>query len=419
VPEIPSYRFFGYSTREGPGNCGQYYYFPDSVRPTAKVSPPFHGNARVLGTPFGVGFTDGGKVFDPETREVLGQINLEGSLSTACDTLRPVVYSLTGHDNDVSVHVLSLVSYADLGTVPLGAGLTGDPANLIRWGKDGLAYTQQGKTVITATNLGPQINSVDLSITRSRPVGDFRPDGAVEYQLVVANNSDVNSSDAIVTDTLPLGVSLLDAKASTGTAAGGSGYVKANLGSVPAHRSAVLDVRVKIGGMRRPTFYGVVRSFDYDPNPLNNVAMPFGMDHSGRSIGADLVVKWRSLVQRPPGSTLFLRNALEGSIKITNQGTEASEPCVLAFYLQDDPVLVMPLAKLLKQVEIPAIEPGESLTVNLNASIGDDDETGEWVIAVVDPMQIVNLVDHMNCEVARSIDETLPGGLPAPVDPGG
>lgn len=418
VTENPSYRFFGYSTREGPGNCGQYYYFPDSVRPTAKVSPPFHGNVRVSGTPFGVGFTDGGKVFDPETREVLGQINLDGSHCTACDTLRPYVYSLTGHDNDVLVHVLSLQSYADLGTAPLGAGLTGDPANLIRWGKHGFAYTQQGKIVITATNLGPQANSVDLSITRSKAMGDFRPDSTVEYELVVTNNSNVNSSDAIVTDTLPLGVSILDARASSGTVASGSGYIKADLGSVPAHRSTVLDVKVKIGPMRRPTFYAVVRSFDFDPNTLNNMAMPFGMDHNGRSIGVDLVAKWKSLVQRPRGSTLSLKNAVEGSVTISNQGTEASVPCALAFYLQDDEVFVPQFATLLKQVEIPAIGPGDSLTVYLEAPVGDDDNTGEWVIALVDATQVMNVVDRMNCEASRCIEETIPGGLPAPVDPG-
>lgn len=402
VPTINSNRLYTYDSQISPSGSGQLIALPNLAFSTHRGSPPFQGNIGLVGTVCGLTVASQGTVFDAETNLVAGTLQTGSGAALAVDTIRPQVYCLEGDRNGMKLGIYALDRFSKIADLNIGGGVSGEGSNLIRWADNGIAFLQGDKIVCSQLNLGPVASPVDLSIERSKPSRPFEAGSVVSYKLTVSNRGPSASANAVVTEVLPPGVTVQSAASSQGQVAIGDGNLQATLGSVPSNGQIIIDVKVRVERLDKPYFVAVVRSFDFDPNTTNNLALPFGINPvSGgevKAAGPDLLVKLDDVGQRSNGSGVNLESWVVGKATITNQGSLPSKRCLARFYLEEGPRLYLPAALLIQEVEVPEIKAGGSFTLPLNIPLGGSDATGSWFIATVDPTHVSNDTNSDNNE---------------------
>jgi uncharacterized repeat protein (TIGR01451 family) len=250
-------------------------------------------------------------------------------------------------------------------------------------------------------NLGPKSNPVDLSVSRSGfPTGDVNGK-SFTYTLTVRNNSDFPSTGAYLTDTIPGVVNIRETTASQGSALFAQSIIRADFGPIAAHGSATLKVKIDIQNRGNGGYCAVVRSFDPDPDTSNNIYPgpqftlhgKLGMGNPGPGSAA-IGLNWDSLGRTASGTGENLTIEVNGQLSVVNNGSSATVPMVVRFYLQDGPNLVVDWATLLQETQIPALAPGQRYAITLHAPFSTDtDIVGQYVVANVDPL---NANGHAN-----------------------
>jgi len=222
---------------------------------------------------FGLIIMRDGEIVDPEARQILGRLP-DGGGAECIDPVRPVVYQVSS-DRKPIMRAYDLRTFQKLWEIPL-PNWDGhhDPAYPMRWGEGNFAYVDGGYIVVADLQLGPPANWVDLSVARSAVPKNALPGRVFHYTLTVKNNSDFPSTGAFLTETLPVGIEVVEAKATQGTALESEHVIRAELGPIPAHESATVKITLRIGEMGSDGFVAVVRSYDPDPNTANNIVAP-------------------------------------------------------------------------------------------------------------------------------------------------
>jgi uncharacterized repeat protein (TIGR01451 family) len=342
---------------------------------------------------YGLVLARSGFVIDPEARQNLGRLHVDSD-ELCVDPVRPVAYEIF-NDSSPTLRCWDLQTFRQVWQAPLptwdGPHHLSSP---MRWGTYGFAYLDGDYVVCGPWNLGRPSNPVDLSVTRTGfPKGDVNGT-TVTYTLTVSNSSDFPSTGAFLTDTIPGVVQVISTSASQGTVVVSQGIVRADLGSVRAHGSATVQVKLHIENRGTGGYTAVVRSFDPDPDTSNNIFPgPQFVPHSKLSLGnvsassASVDASWKDLLRQARGAGDNLSIEIDGQLTITNTGKTSSSPMAVRFYLQDGPNLVVDWATLLQEVGVPALAPGEQYVVTLQAPITTDtDVVGMYVVANIDPL---------------------------------
>jgi uncharacterized repeat protein (TIGR01451 family) len=118
------------------------------------------------------------------------------------------------------------------------------------------------------------VQSADLALTMSHSPDPVAPGQNETYTLAVQNLGPSDTTNVIVTDTLPANATLVSATPSQGAACTGTTVLSCNLGSLANAASATLTVTVNVNANATGTVNnsGQVSSDLPDPNPNNNSA---------------------------------------------------------------------------------------------------------------------------------------------------
>jgi trimeric autotransporter adhesin len=146
----------------------------------------------------------------------------------------------------------------------------GFPSLLVRWGQDGLAFSNGAQLYIFHSPLVRDLSSsrADLSVTASAP-GSVTTGTNIAYMLTVNNAGPQTATPATLIDDLPNGAALQSATASQGSCSGTT-IVWCDLGSLNSSGSATVQIIATALSPGTLSNTALVSAPQGDPNPANN-----------------------------------------------------------------------------------------------------------------------------------------------------
>jgi uncharacterized repeat protein (TIGR01451 family) len=111
--------------------------------------------------------------------------------------------------------------------------------------------------------------SADLSITKTGPAS-VNVGQNINYSMTVTNAGPQNSSNVVVTDTLPAGTTFVSASTSLGVCSQASGVVTCSVGPLTVGQSATISIVVTANTAGTKTNTATVSGNEADPNTANN-----------------------------------------------------------------------------------------------------------------------------------------------------
>lgn len=343
------------------------------------------GNVGLNGSLNGLIVASNSSVIDPEASQVVGRLNFQGKTGSYLPDPRTGTVICIGEEKDGQlVSFCSARNYGFLGAFPLKLGPKGGVGLTLRWGDEGIAYACGGKLVVLRLRpAAPPLPSIDLAVQRSALPGVIPPSGQLKYQLTVTHQGSQPSSSVFLSDRIPPAAEVVSMTASQGNATFAGGVIRAELGAMTPGARATVDVSLRFREVRDVRFAAVVRGFEPDPKPENNIARS-GSEGPVSSL-ADLTGSWAALRQVSVGAGVNLRAGVLGRFTVRNEGKGASRPVVLRFYLSDGPRFLVERSPLLQEVRVPALRGGQTFAAPLEALLPQgDDVTGLFIFAVLD-----------------------------------
>ena len=156
----------------------------------------------------------------------------------------------------------------------------------------------------------------DLQITKTAPASVLAMSN-LTYAIAVTNFGPSSASSVVVTDSLPTGVTFVNA---SGNGANNSGVVSWNLGSLAAGQSSNLTVTVTASASGGLTNVATVGSPTSDPNPTNNTTPPVITSVTPL---ADLVIA------KTGPANVFAASNCSYTISVTNLGPSSASGVVV------------------------------------------------------------------------------------------
>jgi len=207
---------------------------------------------------------------------------------------------------------------------------------------------------------------------------------ALAYTLTATNLGPQQATGVTLTDTLPVGVSLVNVTTSSGNCSVAAGIVICSLGSLASGASATVTIRVTtpVSPGSIVNTAGIVAQ-QTDPDPANNSA-----SLTTAVLGAELTGAFNpgSLVRRC--NRTGQRCLLFGQFTLQNLGLLSVRSVSVRFYLSSDGVLSMESDRLLRQVRVPRLTLGQARALSFRAITGPS-ITGQYLIAVIDPGNLI------------------------------
>jgi aldose sugar dehydrogenase len=133
--------------------------------------------------------------------------------------------------------------------------------------------TQSGATTHSIQGTLNVVNpaSADLSVTKTASPNPGQVGVPLSYRIIATNNGPAVSTNVIVTDTLPAGVTFVSATTTQGNCKGTT-TVNCNLGSLTVGNSAIVTIVVTPNAAGQLTNSAVVSGNESDPVSANNTA---------------------------------------------------------------------------------------------------------------------------------------------------
>lgn len=192
-----------------------------------------------------------GVVLDAATGNQLGVFstapNTQASGPVAPDSgLAKAFILLNSYAYQNQINVYDLNSFVALGNIPLG--ITGQSSTiqprLIRWGQNGLAFTNGAQIFILTSSLVADLSSAvaDLGLSVSAPAS-AATGSPVTLTYTVTNHGSAVANPVTFADQLPSGISLVSIQTSVGSCAGTT-VVRCDLGTLTAGASATIQISV-------------------------------------------------------------------------------------------------------------------------------------------------------------------------------
>jgi uncharacterized repeat protein (TIGR01451 family) len=322
-------------------------------------------------------------VIDPETRQVIGKMNFNGKDGPILpDPGSGYVFLFCEGPNGQEMHSCEMQKYQYTGSLPLPTGVKAGVASPIRWGTDGFAYIAGDKVMIFRQKLTRVLPKVDLTVERSELPAVLTRDNQLSYQLIVTNKGAQPATAVLLTDAFPAEADALTMKASQGNVTAADKILRAELGTLAPGAQVTVDVTLQFKEIKEIGLTAVVRAFEPDPQPENNIARIAPKE--SLSPYPDLTGTWDVVKQSSIGAGVDLKSALLGQFTVVNKGKQASRPVKVRFYLSVEPRFEVSRSPLLQETEIPRLRAGQKFPVTLQAPIDDADATGFFVYAVID-----------------------------------
>ena len=231
-----------------------------------------------------------GVVLDATTGDTLGQFSTTGSGSTPVAASGPIVsdstlnrawivpssYGIYGNPtqllsfNETTFDPVGSIAVTGVGSI--ASSVNNNPADLIRWGQDGLAfhtanqlYVLQGPIVKDTSN-----SPADLAVAVQAPATETT--GATLTYTIQVQNLGPNSAQGVTAQGILPGSVIFGSISSTQGSCNGSGEFYCDLGSIASGSSATVTVTVTptVSGTLETT--ATVSSVSYDPVSTNNQA---------------------------------------------------------------------------------------------------------------------------------------------------
>jgi uncharacterized repeat protein (TIGR01451 family) len=174
------------------------------------------------------------------------------------------------------INVYDTSSFVLKGNIPLGVTSTTTvypaPSSLVRWGQDGLAFTNGSQIYILRSTLVRDLSAslADLSVTVGGP-GSGTTGSDLTYNLTVSNAGPVTAAPATLIDNIPNGSTFKSVTPSQGTCSSGA-VVRCDLGNLNSGSSATVQIVVTALSSGTLTNTVTVAAPQADPNTGNNTA---------------------------------------------------------------------------------------------------------------------------------------------------
>ena len=210
-------------------------------------------------------YGDGGRVLDPATIRLAGL--LPGSGVFAADPALRRAFGVTSGSSGLTVSAYDTDRFVFLGSVKVNGSL-GTQSQVLRWGDDGLAIRTANEMVILRSSLVYAAKSADLSLEFAGSQGPVSVGQKVTYTLQVRNRGPESASNVVVTDPLPIGMTLVAAPPNCS----GTFTVSCNLGSLAPGEAASVEIVANVWKLDRIANTASVTSFLPDPRPADNTA---------------------------------------------------------------------------------------------------------------------------------------------------
>jgi len=219
----------------------------------------------------GLLYTSLGIVVDPVTREQVRTIPGITNNSPLCydEATKRVFYLMPAGSSAVLLAVDAVTM------VPLGSrsvsGFSGAPADLVRWGADGLAFhTSSGLVAVLQSSLVPSDPSTDLRLTLVASNTLAFVGSNFVYSVMVTNAGSNFATNTQIALALPMNVSIIGVATSRGAAVTSPGQVLANLGTLLPGDAAKAFVTIAPTQPGNLIAVARVTSSALDPDPTNN-----------------------------------------------------------------------------------------------------------------------------------------------------
>lgn len=194
----------------------------------------------------GLLYTSQGLVIDPFADAAIGQIPaITTSSLVTYDKTAKRLYYLTPNGTTNIIRAIDPVTWALLGTLNVtnGAGL---PSNLIRWGKDGLAFrTSADQLFILRSSIVPSDPPADLLLTVSLSTNLMAVNKDFSYTLVITNSGPNTASNVVVLHKLPTTVEYVSAVYSAGDLVFSNKMIRCPIGALTNGGSASIHITAR------------------------------------------------------------------------------------------------------------------------------------------------------------------------------
>lgn len=219
----------------------------------------------------GLLYTSQGLVIDPFADAAIGQIPAITTASLVTyDKAANRLYFLTPNGTTNIIRAIDPVTWALLGTLNITNG-AGSPSNLIRWGKDGLAFrTSADQLFILRSSIVPSGPLADLVLTGTLSTNLVTVNKEFSYTLVVTNSGPNMASNVVALHKLPTTTEYVSSVATVGIPVFSNEMIRCSIGNLTVGASATIHItaRTAVGGVVESV--SSVASDALEPNFLNN-----------------------------------------------------------------------------------------------------------------------------------------------------
>nr|WP_246408963.1 IPT/TIG domain-containing protein [Granulicella aggregans] len=237
-------------------------------------------------------YTPNGLVTDPATGATLGQFSTASPYSTGTVAASGPIYSDSSLNrawivvNNFGSASTQLIGYDETSFLPVTSiGLNGigavansnysssNPADLVRWGQDGLAFHTGTQLFLLhgSTVKDTSTTPADLQVTTQLPA-TVTTGTAFTYQVQVKNLGSSDASGVVLATSMPSTLLYGSASVTQGTCNGG-GVLYCNLGSLANGATATLTVTATPSTAGTVQVSATVDSQTYDPVASNNIVV--------------------------------------------------------------------------------------------------------------------------------------------------
>jgi hypothetical protein len=191
----------------------------------------------------GVLFSSVGLVLDPFTRTRAGVVTGITNNSPLCyDSTAQRVYYLSPAGTNALLRAVDSTTLMTVGTKSIG-GISGDPASLIRWGADGLAFrTTEGQMFVLRTGLIPSAPAADLGLSITASGSQAFVGSNFIYSVRVTNAGPNLATNSQVLIQLSANAGSLSVFSSQGTLVTNSQEIIASLGTLVVGNTALVSL---------------------------------------------------------------------------------------------------------------------------------------------------------------------------------
>nr|WP_255484113.1 IPT/TIG domain-containing protein [Granulicella sp. 5B5] len=232
-------------------------------------------------------YTPNGLVTDPTTGATLGQFSVASTYSTSPAAATGPIYSdsslnrawvvvnsaqLIGYDETTFLPVASM-GINRIGAVSGGTTTLSNPADLVRWGQDGLAFHTATQLFLMHGSVVKDTSSTpaDLQVT-TQVAATVTTGTAFNYQVQVKNLGTSDANGVVLATSMPATLLYGSSSVSQGTC-NGAGVLYCDLGTLPNGATATLTITATPSVAGAVQLSATVDSQTYDPVTSNNIVV--------------------------------------------------------------------------------------------------------------------------------------------------